>query len=255
MKISSDPGELEIDVYSRFLFRFWGYMFIAAGLLFLLPLLIQYQIICEEKGYSVANKCVLGTSFLKIYNKNTPLGQLNSATVSNYVEGRSDTVYYFLLLNTSEGFIKVSPIYSKKNIDISYAAERVENYIKTSLDTSINLPKVENWWSYLKVAIFPLLGLGSLLFRLITIKFSKKTNSVSIAAKNLINTHETIISLSDVEKLIMKESGHIHKEYCLFLQLKNGKQIELPGIHDSNLEQINKIAKKINSFLPAKTQA
>jgi hypothetical protein len=248
MKISSEAGELQIDVYSRFLFRFWGFMFIAAGLVFLMPMLVQYQLHCEDKGYNKANQCVLRTSFLKIYNKNIVLGELKSAAVSNF-EGRANTIFYCLLLNTSEGYIKIPNINSKKNLDIVYVAEAVENYIKRSMDKSINIPKVESWWSYLKVAIFPLLGFGSLLFRLITINFSKKTKTATIAAKNLINTHETKIALSDVEKIIMEEHGQNHKEYSLALILKNGEHIDLPGVHDSSLKQIEDLAQKIKPFL------
>ncbi|MBA3537540.1 MAG: hypothetical protein H0T84_13190 [Tatlockia sp.] len=250
MKISSEAGELQIDVYSRFLFRFWGFMFIAAGLVFLLPMLVQYQIHCDDKGYNKANQCILRTSFLKIVNKNISLGELKSATVSNF-EGRANTIFYCLLLNTSEGYIKIPNINSKKNMDIVYIAETIEKYIKTSMDKSTNIPKVESWWSYLKVAIFPLLGFGSLLFRLITINFSKKTKTVRIAAKNLINTHETKIAFCDVEKIIIEEHGQNHKEYSLALLLKNGDHIELPGLHDSSLKQIEEIAEKITPFLAA----
>ncbi|MBA2657776.1 MAG: hypothetical protein H0U70_12475 [Tatlockia sp.] len=249
MKISTRDGELQIDVYSRFLFRFWGWMFVIAGFIFLLPMLIQYQITCDEKSYSLANQCVLRTSFIKIFTQNIRIGELKSATVSNYVEGRSDNVVYFLLLNTSEGFIKIPNVHSKKNIDIVKVAARIENYINTSLAKTINISKVENGWSYLKVAIFPLLGFGSLFFRLITICFNKKTRTITIAAKNLINTQKTTFLFSNLDKIIIEVHGQNHKEYSLSLLLKNGEEIELPGVHDSSLKQIEKMAEKINLFL------
>ncbi|CDZ78032.1 hypothetical protein BN59_02329 [Legionella massiliensis] len=249
MKISIEDGELLIDVYSRFLFRVWGILFIATGLIFLFPMLVQYSISCEEKGLKHANICTLNTSFFKIYSKDTYLGELKSATVSNFVEGRANSIYYCLLLNTSEGYIKVPNIRSKRNIDIVYVADAVDSYINESDKKNISIPKVESVWSYFKVLIFPFIGFSSLLFRLITIKFSKKTNTITIAAKNIINTHETIISIDDVAKLILEEHGKHHKEYSLALILKNGEEIHLPGVHDSSMAHIEEIAREIKPFL------
>lgn len=249
MKIKLKPSELQIEVYSHFLFRFWAYMFIAAGLIFLLPMLIQYHISCEDKGLNKANRCVLETGFWKIYNQKTSIGELKSATVSSFVEGRDNSISYCLLLNTSEGYIKIPNISSKKNQEIAQIADSVQNYIKNDMQKSIHIPKVESLWSYLKVAIFPLLGLGSLLFRLITIIFNKKTQKITIASKNIINTHKITIPIKDVDQLIIEEHGKNHKEYSLALGLKNGEHIDIPGIHDSSLKLIKNIAQKIDPFL------
>lgn len=251
MKIRSKDDELELQVYSRFLFRFWGFMFTVVGLIFLLPMLVQYQISCDEKSLNHASGCTLNTSFFKIYKQKTNLGELKAARVSNYVEGRANSIFYCLLLKTSEGYIKLPNISSKRNLDILYSADIVDNYIKTSLDKSINIPKVESWLSYFKVILFLLLGSGSLLFRLITIRFSIQTNTVTIAAKNIINSHETKIPLSEIDKLIYEEYGKHHKEYSLALLLKNGQEIYLPGVHDSNLEPIEAIAEQIKPFIEA----
>ncbi|MBA2711696.1 MAG: hypothetical protein H0U57_14045 [Tatlockia sp.] len=249
MKIRSKSSELIIEVYSHFLFRFWAYMFIAAGLIFLLPMLVQYQIICEEKNYNKANLCVLRTGLLKIYYQKITLGVLKSAAVSSFVEGRDNSISYCLLLYTSEGYIKIPNISSKKNQDIVQIADSVKHYIKNSTQQRITIPKLESLWSYLKVAIFPLLGLGSLFFRLITIRLSKKTKKITIACKNIINTHKTTIPLQDVSEVIIVEHGQNHKEYSLCLGLKNGEHIDLPGVHDSNLKSIQDLVKKINPFL------
>lgn len=249
MKIKKTASELKIEVHSHFLVRFWGCVFIVAGLFFLLPMIVQYKIICKDKGYNKANDCRLNTNFLKIYNRNLNLGVLKSATVSSYIEGRSNAVSYFLLLNTAEGYVKIPSINSKKNIDIVYVVDAIENYIKTSLNKSINIPKVESWFSYFKIAIFPLLGVGSLFFRLYTINFNRNTKTVTIFCKNIINTRQTKISLNDVEKLIIEAHGQKHKQYSLALLLKNGEHIELTGLHDSSLEQIEELAQRIKPFL------
>jgi hypothetical protein len=249
MKIRAEDGELEVDVYSKFLFRFWGWIFVAAGLIFLFPMLVQYQITCTEKGLNFASNCTLNTSFLKIYNKKIYLGELKSATVSNFMEGRDNSIFYCLLLNTSEGYIKIANISSRKNSDIAHVAETLDDFVSTSLDKGIKIPKVESWFSPLKIILFLLLGFGSLLFRLITIKFSNKTQTLTIAAKNIINTHETKILFSEVEQLIIEEHGKYHKEYSLALLLKNGQEVHLPGVHDSSLKHIEEIAEQMKPFL------
>lgn len=249
MKIRSKDSELELEVYSGFLFRFWGLVFTVVGLIFLLPMLVQYQITCNEKGLNYARRCTLNTSFFNIYKQKTTLGELNAAKVSNYVEGRTNAIFYCLLLKTSEGYIKLPNIRSKRNLDILYSADTIENYIKTSFDESIRIPKVEPWWSYFKIVLFLLLGTGSLLFRLITLRFSKKTNTLTIAAKNIINTHEIQIPLKNIEKLICEEHGRHHKEYSLALLLKNGQTIHLPGVHDSSLKSIEAIGEQIKPFI------
>lgn len=249
MKITAEPGKLRLEVYSRFLFRFWGLVFILAGFVFLLPLLVQYHLSCEDKGYNKANACTLNMSFLRLYNQTTDLGELKSATVSNVMVGRSNTIFYCLLLNSSEGYIKVPGIKSKRTTDIDYVVDLVNNYIKTSLAKSIKLPKIDDWLANLKVIIFLLLGLGSLLFRLVTIHFSEKTKTLRIVAKNILNAHETKIPLAEVQKLIIEEQGKHHKEYSLSLILKGGELVHLPGLHDSSLQQIEKIAQQIRPFI------
>jgi hypothetical protein len=247
MKITKTADGLALNVYSRFLFRFWGVVFIAAGLVFLLPLLVNYQISCKEKGYNTAKQCVLNTNYFKLYKKENHLGELRSAVVSNFVEGRANTIQFCLLLITNEGYVKIPNVRSKKNSDIIQVANTVDNYIKNSLDESMPIPRVESWWTYLKIVSFILIGFGSLLFRLITIYFNKKTKTITIAAKNIINIHETKIALKDVKNLIIEEHGKHHKEYSLALILNTGEELHLPGVHDSSLEHIEGLASQIET--------
>ncbi|MCW8387740.1 hypothetical protein OQJ15_15630 [Fluoribacter dumoffii] len=244
-KISNYKQQLEIKQH---LVRFLGLVFITLGILGLF-LKTQYQIVCQQKSYSLAKECVLKSTIYNFYQNITVLGQLEAARVQSGTSSKGGTLYA-VYLDTDHGFINLTGSKSSGRSEKEAAANAINSYINSSLEKSFIIPYPPNLFFTVVNIIFFIAGVLLLSIKDAIILFDKATASVTIQRRRLWGRAEEIrFSLASVDRVIIEKSAGSKGTYRLALAFKDKPAFPFVSFYDSVYWKKEKIANQINEFI------
>ncbi|HAT6978881.1 TPA: hypothetical protein F8R96_03995 [Legionella pneumophila] len=245
--ISTNKMRLIISMWPIYLF---AVLFLVASLFTTLILMMEYTLVCKNKQYHLAKECVLQSNVYNLYHSSTGLGDLKAAVVKSSRSSKGNTLYYIDLL-TDKGSVNLTGSSSSGRSDKDIVANRINNYISNSLETTFKVSYPASWWMYGLSGFFLVVGVFLLTVRGAIIDFDRILKTIAIKRKGLFKTEETKLSFSDVDKIIVEESlgSRGTKTYRLAIALKDKAPLPLVTTYDSSFSKKEMIAKQLNQFI------
>lgn len=142
--ISTNKMRLIISMWPIYLF---AVLFLVASLFTILILMMEYTLVCKNKEYHLAKECVLQSNIYDLYHSSTDLGDLKAAVVKSSRSSKGNTLYYIDLL-TDKGSVNLTGSSSSGRSDKDIVANRINNYISNSLETTFKVSYPASWWMY-----------------------------------------------------------------------------------------------------------
>ncbi|HHL3492542.1 TPA: hypothetical protein ACQ53F_001375 [Legionella pneumophila] len=245
--VSTNKVRLIISMWPIYLF---AVLFLIAGAFTIAVLMMKYTIDCKEKQHHLARGCVLHSNVYNLYHSSTDLGDLKAAVVKSSRSSKGNTLYYIDLL-TDKGSVNLTGSSSSGRSDKDIVANRINNYISNSLETTFKVSYPASWWMYGLSGVFLVVGVFLLTVRGAIIDFDRILKTIVIKRKGLFKTEETKLSFSDVDKMIVEESigSRGAKTYRLAITLKDKPPLPFVTTYDSSLAKKEKIANQLNQFI------
>ncbi|BAQ61117.1 cysteine sulfinate desulfinase/cysteine desulfurase and related enzymes [Geminocystis sp. NIES-3708] len=184
--------------------------------------------------------------------KNIDIGQVYSTELG--ISGGDEGDTYRIELNTSEGIIPLTEVYSSGSTNKRKQVKKINNFITDKTQNSLKIKQDDRLFAYPFGGIFVLVGgslmLGSLtFFRQINCIFNNGNGTFFIREDNLFQSKIKQYGLGEIKEVIIVEEKDSDGDKILKSKIILHRGLEIPLDLTGNISEKEKIIKSINHFL------